>query len=542
MRGSYKFVTAAGFDSVAVLSFVVSKKSLMRKWFPLKKITLFLALIFASNVLIHKNARAEITITWPTLEAYRDIDPAASFGVENMILGNIYETLFFYKDGKVNPLLAVSWGKSDGGKTWTVKLRDGVKFHDGSELDSTAVKKSFEYTRDQGKGASYLYSGLESVETPDRLTAVFRFKNPIAFDLVASSQYGSWVIAPAAIDRGHEWMNEGNAIGSGPYKLAKYDPNKLTVLSKFDDYWGGWKPGQIDRVIHPVVQEASTRVQMIKSGEADVAGVPVSQLPALESLPNVSVATSAGWRLQMLLFNVQKYPTDNRKFREALVHLWNNDSVLKDIFQGYAKRPVGPIPSSLWGHGKYDTGSFDPEKALKLLEESGVPKNDWKIDAMYSKVNQEKIDSIELFQASAAQIGVQVELLPQANNKTYMTKARAQGSAANIHSMTWWPAYPTPSDALFSLFRTEKKTAFNLSHYKNAEFDAALAAAMDAEGVNVEGSVKAYIAAQDILMKDTPAIFYAEADRVWAHSSSLKGMENSSNPAYETLYIYSLRK
>ena len=494
------------------------------------------------GLLISQSAGAQNTITWPTQLSYRDMNPAVSFGAETYILGNIYETLFLYEGGEVKPRLAVSWEKSDGGKVWTVKLRDSVKFHDGSALDSATVKKSFEYTRDLGKGAGYLYADLVAVETPDALTAVFKFKKPIAFDLVASGQYGSYVIGAAAIEKGHDWMNAGNAIGTGPYTLTKYEPSKLTVVSKFDDYWGGWKAGQVDRVIHPVVSEVSTRVQMIKSGEADVADVPVSQLAALDSLPNVSVATSSGWRNSMYMFNTQKYPTDNLKFREALTRIWNYDSVLKDIFQGYASRPVAPVPASMWGHGKYDTGSFDPQKALKLLEESGIPKKDWKIDAMYSNSNQEQIDAIELFQANAAQIGLQVELLPQQSNKTYLTKARTLGSAANMSSMVWFPAYPTPSDWLYSLFKSQEKTFFNLSHYSNKDFDAAVAAAVDAEGINAKESVKAYVAAQDILMKDIPAIFYADIDRVYAHSSKLKGMDKSSNPAYETLFVYSLRK
>ncbi|NIA70438.1 ABC transporter substrate-binding protein [Pelagibius litoralis] len=503
---------------------------------------LFAAIFVSAPLLLPQSATAENTITWATQLSYRDMNPAVSFGAETYILGNIYETLFLYDDGEVKPRLAVSWSKSDGGRVWNVTLRDGVKFHDGSQLDSAVVKKSFEYTRDLGKGAGYLYADLETVETPDSRTAVFKFKKPIAFDLVASGQYGSYVIGPAAIDKGHDWMNEGNAIGTGPYTLTKYEPNKLTVISKFDDYWGGWKPGQIDRVIHPVVSEASTRVQMIKSGEADVVRVPVSQLAALDALPNTSVATSSGWRNQMYLLNMQKYPTDSKKFREALVHLWNYDSVLNDIFQGYAKRPLGPVPASMWGHGKYDIGSFDPQKALKLLEESGIPKEDWKIDAMYSNSNQEQIDAVELFQANAAQVGVRVNLLPQVS-KAYMTKARSASTAANMHSMVWYPAYPTPSDWLYSLFKTRKEnTGFNLSRYKNAEFDAALATAIDAEGVDVKESAKAYIAAQDILMKDTPAIFFADVDRVFTHSSSLKGMDKSSNPAYETLFIYALSK
>lgn len=500
------------------------------------------AVVISATLLSTQDAQADNTLTWPTQHYYRDLDPAAAYDAETYILGNIYETLFYYQDGKVLPRLATAWEKSDGGRVWKVTLRDGVQFHDGSALDSAAVKKSFEYTRDLGEGAGFLYEGLESVETPDRLTAVFKFKKPIAFNLVASGQYGSYVIAPAAIDKGHDWMNQGNAIGTGPYKLTRFEPDKLTVLDKFDGYWGGWKPGQIDRIIQPVVTEVSTRIQMLKSGEADLAQVPFNQLEVLDTLDSVAVTTSQSWRNSLYMLNTQKYPTDNKTFREALAHLWDHETVLKDIYRGYATRPVSPLPVSMWGHGDYSTPDYDPEMALKLLEESGVPKKDWKVSAMYSQSNQEMIDAMELFQANAAKIGVEVELLPQQSSKTYMTKARSLETAAHMNSMTWYPAYPTPSDWLYSMFRSQDKISFNLSYYANPAFDAAVDAAADAEGVNVEDSEKTYIAAQDLLMKDTPAIFVADLTRAFAYSSALKGVDQFSNPAYETAFFYMVTK
>ena len=487
-------------------------------------------------------ALAENTLIWPTQHPYKDLNPASMFGTETYILGNVYETLFWYDDGEIKPRLATSWEKSGGGRVWTVRLREGVSFHDGTSLDAAAVRKSFEYTRDLGKGAGYLYAGLLSIETPDSQTVVFEFEEPTAFDLRASGQYGSYVIAPAAIDNGDAWMRAGNAIGTGPYVLTKFDPSKLIVISRFDDYWGGWSPGQIDRVIQPTVFEASTRVQMIKSGEADIASVPVGQLKRLRGLPGVSVARSSGWRNNMYFFNTKKYPTDNRVFREALAHLWDHESVLKYIHEGYATRPVGPIPETMWGHGVYEMPSYDPAKALQLLSASGVPEADWKIKAIYSHSNQEQVDAIELFQALAAKVGVEVELSPQTSSRTYMSRVRNPDTAGHMQGMLWYPAYPTPSDWLHTQYRTEPRPLWNLAYYSNPDFDAALDDAIAIEGVDVAASAKAYIAAQDIVMRDTPGIFFADVDRVYAYAAALKGMNTSSNPAYETLFIYSLSK
>jgi peptide/nickel transport system substrate-binding protein len=484
---------------------------------------------------------ADNTLTWPSRYSFKDWDPAATYSEETYVLGNIYETLTFYADGKVMPRLATSWEKSDGGATWTMQLREGVKFHDGADLNAETVKKSVLWTKEQGRGAAFLWGGLESVETPSSHTIVFKFKSPIALDLVASGQYGSYIISPGAVDKGHDWMQEGQGYGTGPYKFVKVEPGVEVVLEKFDDYWGGWEDGQIDRAIIKNVAEGSTRIQMITSGEADITAVPTDQVKAVDSAEGVTVTQGTSWRNSMFLFNVKKYPTDNAKFRQALTHLWDYNSVLNDIMFGVATAPVGPLPKSMWGHGKYELPTFDPAKAKQLLEESGVPQKDWKVSAMYIGSVGAYANTIELFQATAGEAGVEVELIP-GDWGTIWGKAKKLESSANIQSMTWWPAYATPQDWLWAQWRTEEKALFNLSFYSNPEFDAALDAAVATEGVDLKASAAKYVEAQDVLMKDTPAIFFADVDRYYAHSDKIRGIEKQFNPAYETLFIYDLRK
>lgn len=484
---------------------------------------------------------ADNTLNWPSRYSFKDWDPAATYSEETYVLGNIYETLTFYVDGKVEPRLATSWEKSDGGATWTMQLREGVKFHDGADLNAETVKKSILWTKEQGRGASFLWGGLDSVETPSSHTIVFKFKSPIALDLVASGQYGSYIISPGAIEKGHDWMQEGQGYGTGPYKFVKVEPGVQVVLEKFDDYWGGWEAGQIDRVIVKNVAEGSTRIQMITSGEADVTAVPTDQVKTVDAADGVSVTQGTSWRNSMFLFNFKKPPTDNAKFRQALTHLWDYESVLNDLMFGVATAPVGPLPKSMWGHGKYDLPKFDPAKAKQLLEESGVPQSEWKVSAMYIGSVGAYSNTMELFQATAAEVGVEVELIP-GDWGTIWGKAKQLDTSANIQSMTWWPAYATPQDWLWAQWRTEEKALFNLSFYSNPDFDSALDAAVAAEGVDLKASAAKYVEAQDVLMKDTPAIFFADVDRYYAHSDKLKGIEKQFNPAYETLFIYDLRK
>ena len=143
--------------------------------------TLGLAAAVAASLLASAPVSAsDNTLTWASRASYADWDPAATYSEETYVLGNVYETLTFYEDGEVKPRLATSWEKSDGGKTWTMELRKGVKFHDGAEMTAETVKKSVEWTKNEGRGASFLWGGLTSIETPASHTIVFKFSSQIA--------------------------------------------------------------------------------------------------------------------------------------------------------------------------------------------------------------------------------------------------------------------------------------------------------------------------------------------------------------------------
>ncbi|TNF04597.1 MAG: ABC transporter substrate-binding protein [Gammaproteobacteria bacterium] len=489
---------------------------------------------------------ANNTLTVADRASFKDWDPASAFSEEVRVLGNIYETLVVYNspggDQEFSPGLATSWKSSDDGKTWTFKLRKGVKFHDGSDFNAAAAKKSIEYTKGLKKGAWFVWAGLESIEAPADDTLVLKFNKPTAADLIASGQYATYMIAPAAVEEGHDWLMAPNAIGTGPYKLGQVEHGQQVVLERFTDYWGGWKESQFDRVILKVVSEAATRTQMINSGEADVAwDIPTDQFKTLEDNPSVKVTSGPSWKNYQFLLNTQKYPTDNLKFRQALQHLWDYDSVVYDVLYGYGTVPTGPLPSNIWGHSSFPMSKYDLNKAQELLEASGVPRSDWKVSMQYIGSKQAYANAAELFQATAAQVGVEVELLPGEWGVIW-DKAKNLESSANLQSMGWWPAYPTPSDWLYSEFRTEKNALFNLSHYSNETFDRLLDEGMALEGSDRAKASEKYAAAQKQLVKDAPAIWYADMKQARVSSASIKGMEKSLSPAYEAIFYYHLSR
>lgn len=483
--------------------------------------------------------------TYAMYTEIKDWDPAIAFSTEVMLLANVYEPLLYYNPPgsaeQFSPGLATDWSVSDDGLVWTFKLREGVKFHDGEPFNAAAAKASIDRTRELGKGASFIWSAVEEIEAPDDYTLVIKTKRPTPIDLIASAQYAAYMVSPKAAEKGTEWFNEGNAAGTGPYQVRQWVKGQQVVLEKFPDYWGGWTDKNFDRVFLKTVTENATQVQMLKAGDADLISlVPADAMESLNAEDGITTALLPSWKNSMYLINVKKAPTDNKKFREALTLIWDYDAVVNDIYAGSAKVARGLIPATMWGHDdKLQAPKMDLERAKQLIEESGVPADQRKVTMAYIGASEEYKNSALLFQANAAQVGVEVELLP-GEWTVIWDKAKNLETAPNIQSMTWWPTYATPNDWLIGLYRTEDPALFNLSHYSNPEYDKLVDEGVKLEGSDRDAAIANYVKAQDILVDDAVAIFYADIMTRSARRSDIEGLV--ANPAYAAVFFHRLSR
>ncbi len=484
------------------------------------------------------------TLFYPIYNDITEWDPSIAFSTESILLLNLYETLVRYDatvdpEQPLQPLLATHWSVSEDGLTWTFTLREGVRFHDGEPFNAAAAKASLERTIELGQGAFYIWESVQAIEAPDPRTLVIRTERPAPIDLIAASQYGAFMISPKAAAAGSDWFNEGQAAGTGPYRMRQWDRNQQVVIEHFEDYWQEPVEGGFDRVILRIVKEASTQLQLLLAGQADFAPqTPVDLVEPLRERDDIVVRMAPSWNNVMFLLNTRKYPTDNVQFRAALAHSWDYQGVVQRIYTGSASLPRGPIPSTLWGHdASLPAPTFDLQKARELLEASGIPREDWKLRFSYIGASQAYTDAAQLFQSNLAQIGVEVELLPGSWSKIW-DEAKNQRTAPNVISMTWWPTYPTPSDWLIGLFRTEENALFNLSHYSSAQYDEVLAEGIEKMGYDRAAAIERFHRAQQILAADHPAIFAAELRNRYIHRADIDGLR--PNPAYNTIFFHEL--
>jgi peptide/nickel transport system substrate-binding protein len=485
------------------------------------------------------------TATYAMYTAIKDFDPSIAFSTEVIMLANVYEPLLYYNPPgsaeQFRPALATDWSVTDDGLTWTFNLRQGVTFHDGEPFNAAAAKAALDRTRELGKGAAFIWGAVESIEAPAEHTLVIKTSNPTPIDLIASAQYAAYMYSPKAGEMGTEWFQQGNGAGTGPYKIRQWEKGQHVVLEKNPDYWGGWGENSFDRVILKVVTENATQVQMLKSGEADLISlVPADAVATLGAEEGITTELHPSWKNSMYLINTRKYPTDNKAFRQALTKIWDYDSVVRDIYAGSAEVARGLIPASLWGHdGSIMAPKQDLDAARRLLADSGIPEEDWKVSIAYIGASEEYKNSALLFQAQAAELGVEVELLP-GEWTVIWDKAKNLETAPNIQSMTWWPTYPTPNDWMVGLYRTEEKALFNLSHYSNPEFDRLVDEGIKMEAADRAGAIANYHKAQQILVDDAVAIFYADIQSRVARRSNVEG--HNLNPAYATVFFHRLAR
>jgi peptide/nickel transport system substrate-binding protein len=502
---------------------------------------LILAILLSLPATLLAAGGSKDTIVYAAYADIKDWDPSVAASMEVVMLSSVYETLTVYDTygaKNVKPGLATSWSTSDDGLIWTFNLRKGVKFHDGTPFNASTVKYSIERTKKMKKGTSYILGAIGKLSVVDSYTVQVHLKNPAPMDIILSSQYAAYIFSPTAATRGTEWFMQGNAAGTGPYMVDSWEKSQQTVLKKNDNYWGGWNKKHFKRVVIKVVLEKSTQVQMIKSGEADFASLaPVDSLPALRKSPGVEVLTPKSWKNSSFLINTKKFPTNNLKIRKALQYAWDYSAVVKSIYNGLATVAEGPVPKNIWGHNpNLPKVDFNLEKAKQLIAESGIPKSQLKLSMAYIATSQEYENCAQLLQANLSRIGVQLELKGGPWG-TIWKNAKNVETAPNLQSMTWWPSYPTPNDWLVGLFRTEEKAVFNLSHYSNKKVDALIDEGVKMEGVDRDASIAAYQKAQQMIVDDAPAIFYADLSARIVKRKSIMGYKN--DPAYG-IFFYKL--
>lgn len=478
---------------------------------------------------------------------FPDLDPRSSYGAEIQALANVYETLTIYNppgvEERLGPKLATSWETNEEATDWTFHLREGVKFQDGTDFNAEAVKFSIDRITDLGMGGAFIYDAIEQIVIVDNLTIQFKLSYAAPLDLIFSSGWGAWMMSPSSTaDKDSEWFAEGNGVGTGPYVFESYEPGQRLVLTRFEDYWGGWEEGQFTTVVFEIAEEATSREQMLRSGSADFTrNLPFENLEALDALDGVAVYNTPAFQNMMMVFNVHKPPVDDPAVRLALSYTVPQNNIVQAAFGGYATPATDLIPASMWGHDPNIPGPIlDLEKAAELLSDAGYPGGGIELDYWYSSGSATGQKVGELWKAELSKIGVDLSLHPV--DYSVMVDAVEQGDPAtawHVYPFVWVPTYATPYDFLFSPFHTNGARLMTFQSYP--EFDALIDKGNELTATDIPAASLKFSEAQLWLLDRSIAIPVADYPEITIIRDDVLGYVD--NPAYPyTVFWHETRR
>ncbi|WP_249222164.1 ABC transporter substrate-binding protein [Planococcus alpniumensis] len=439
---------------------------------------------------------------------------------------NIYETLLEYDHNlELQPKLATEYTSSEDGLTWTFQLREGVKFHDGTDFNAEAVVFNFERWMDpenpyhEGDFPYYpfLYGGfkgdenhlIESVTATDEheLEIVLKRKTAPFLSYLAISMFG--IASPAAIEQYGAGIGE-NPVGTGPFKFEEWNRNNTITLSKNEDYWMEGKP-YLDQVIYQVIPENSARLNALQTGEIDIVdGMNASDTTIVEDTDGIELLKRPSFNIGYMAFNMEKEPFDDPLVRKAINMAIDKEEIVDAFYNGLADPATSPLPPSLWSHDesleKYD---YNVEEAKKLLAEAGF--EDGFTTELHTMSNPrpylpEPMKIAEAIQSDLAEIGIKAEIV-SSEWATYL-----EDTKNGKHSMAmygWTGVMADPDNFLYpNLSKTNAEVpAQNIAFYKSDEFTSLITEAR--ETIDQDKRTELYQEAQQLFQEDAPWVMLA---------------------------------
>ena len=371
-------------------------------------------------------------------------------GTDHMYLYPVFDTLVRFDD-KLNPRpgLAESWEAPDP-RTLVLKLRRGVKFHDGTPFNAEAVR--FNLARAQDKQVSSMSSELTSiqqVEAVDEHTVRLRLKAPDASLILAFADRAGMMVSPAAVQRLGDQFGR-NPVGAGEYRFVRWQPGSEVRVERFADYYEPGRP-YLDAIVFRIMPDADTRVSALRSGQVDFTmEVPAQDFAGLRAergIRAIEGPTLAYWRLYL---NMAKPPLDKKAVREAMNLALDRPTLVKTIIFGLGQVATTPFPGGYWAQNpSVKPWPHDPARAKAKLAEAGVP-NGFAMDVVLEPT-PEHVRRGEALQAQLGAVGIRVDLKPMELAKGVQAFFRGKEvMAANYR----WTGRPDPDQTVRGMFHS----------------------------------------------------------------------------------------
>jgi peptide/nickel transport system substrate-binding protein len=487
-----------------------------------------------------------------------------SDGESLRVIDQIFETLVSLKPGttELEPGLAESWELSDDGLTYTFKLREGVKFHDGTAFNAAAVCTNFDrwynFTGSfQNPSASYYWqtvfggfaktdpdsgapaeSYYQSCNAVDDGTVEIKLTKPSSAILGALSLSSFAIASPKALeefgadegtvdDEGvfHPTGSFGteHPIGTGPFKFESWTRGDKLTIARNDDYWGD--KAKLDKVIFRPISDNAARLQALQTGEIQGYDLVEPQdVETIEGDDNLQILDRPAFNVAYVGFNQKQKPLDNIKVRQAIAHGLNRQEVVDNFYGGRGEVAKEFMPPEVVGYADDVTEyEFDPAKSKQLLQEAGltlpVPITFWYPSDVSRPYMPDPKRNFEAFRASLEQAGFKVTPKTAPWSPDYL--GNVDEGNAQVYLLGWTGDYGDPDNFVGTFFQNPQKAW----GFDNKEIFTALA---DAETeTDLEKREDLYKEANRKIMDFLPGVPYVHTKPALAFAANVKGYQPS---------------
>ena len=348
------------------------------------------------------------TVTIATSAQPETLDPHVTSATSSFqTMKAIYDTLVEPdQNAVIVPGLAHAWTVSPDGLQLSFALREGVLFHDGSELDSADVAASIRRLQAEGSPKANEFAMIVDIQTPDALTVDLTLDRP-APALLDSFASGWGAIVPAElIEAGHDFGNR--PIGTGPYVFREWVRDSFVRLAANPDYYLG--APEVDEVVIRYVADTSVQFQGLQTGEFDVAvDIAAVDWPAVEGDARFVLEQGPSGLALVSALNTRRPYLEDPRVRQALNYAVDAETVLEVAYGGGF--PIGTFmeAGSPWLPETIEPYPYDPERARELLREAGVPQG-WTLDMALPQPYDTHITAGQIIQDMLGDVGVTVDI------------------------------------------------------------------------------------------------------------------------------------
>ena len=417
-------------------------------------------------------------------------------------------------EGALVPALATGWEQVSPTE-WDVTIREGVKFHNGEDLNAAAVAGALNHVLSADAPAkAFSPKVVASVAATGDMTVRITTPNPSVVLPLRLAAPNTGILAPAAYSG-----EQINPVGTctGPFRIVEHVPEQALRLERNADYWGG--DVQLQEAEVRFVPDGGVRATQVQTGEAHVSRiVPVSTLEKLKTVAGVDVMAIETARTNGLYFNNERAPFDNVDARRAVQSAVDAAAIATSIYEGTARPAVGPFaPNEPWSPAGASVVAYDPERATSLLAEAGIDAGQFDLTLLAYTERAELPDLAAVIQAQLQQIGFRVNI--RASNWGGIEPDLMSGNYdMSLMSRNHLTDVADPIGFLIADYTCDG--GFNVSNFCDPSVDAAIAQARGTADPAARNALYAKVAAQ--LQDEAVTAFLVHVQHIEAVSEKVQ--------------------